>query len=279
MNLNFLSKYYILIKKFIMNFFVLNEKNKIVNNKKRKNMTSNLNYYFYSKFFMYLSNFFFKSILYNWLFFTILSFYFGLFNENFDYKQQNFFKIIYLHLPVAWWCSIIYIILIFLLFFFIFKKYYLSFYFLRNIIFLGCYFSGVTLFTGSCWAHPAWGTFWVWDVRLTSVLILFLIFLLFYILSSMSKMTFYVKKISTFIFILIGLLFPFFKFSVYIWPNLHQISSVTITKTAIHSNISILLILFFFYFLLTLILYLFLNIRIEFLKRKKKSLIYLIGKY
>jgi len=112
---------------------------------------------------------------------------------------------------------------------------------------IGCIFSLISIVTGSFWGKPTWGIWWVWDARLTSMLILF-IFYVAYILT-WKFMDNYEKanKISSIIGI-VGLLnLPIIKYSVDWWNTLHQPSSITFTSApTIHYTMLVPLIIMFF---------------------------------
>jgi len=112
---------------------------------------------------------------------------------------------------------------------------------------IGCIFSAISIITGSFWGKPTWGIWWVWDARLTSMLILFL-FYVGYILSWKFINNFEkANKISSIIGI-VGLFnLPVIKYSVDWWNTLHQPSSITLTSApAIHYTMLIPLIIMFF---------------------------------
>ena len=112
---------------------------------------------------------------------------------------------------------------------------------------IGCIFSAISIITGSFWGKPTWGVWWVWDARLTSMLILFL-FYVGYILSWKFINNFEkANKISSIIGI-VGLFnLPVIKYSVDWWNTLHQPSSITLTSApAIHYTMLIPLIIMFF---------------------------------
>ena len=111
---------------------------------------------------------------------------------------------------------------------------------------VGCIFSLISIVTGSLWGKPTWGVWWVWDARLTSMLIL-LIFYLAYILTWKYVKNFErANKISSVIGI-IGLFnLPVIKYSVDWWNTLHQPSSITLTSApTIHYTMLVPLIIMF----------------------------------
>jgi len=112
---------------------------------------------------------------------------------------------------------------------------------------IGCAFSLISIVTGSFWGKPTWGVWWVWDARLTSMLILFL-FYIAYILTWKFMGSFErANKISSIIGI-VGLLnLPVIKYSVDWWNTLHQASSITLTSApTIHYTMLVPLIIMFF---------------------------------
>lgn len=154
-----------------------------------------------------------------------------------DYQQSNAVKIMYIHVPCAWMALLIYCLVAFFnLAAFIWKN---PFFHLiaKNIAKTGCFFAFLTLATGSIWGKPIWGTWWVWDARLTSMLILFFLYLgylmIFLTISNQEQ----AEKISAMVAI-IGLVnIPIIKFSVEYWNSLHQKSSILRSGgNAIHSS-------------------------------------------
>ena len=112
---------------------------------------------------------------------------------------------------------------------------------------IGCIFSLISIVTGSFWGKPTWGIWWVWDARLTSMLILFL-FYIAYILTWKFVGSFErANKISSIIGI-VGLLnLPVIKYSVDWWNTLHQASSITLTSApTIHYTMLVPLVIMFF---------------------------------
>ena len=99
-----------------------------------------------------------------------------------DYQQGNAVKMMYVHVPAAWMGMLIYTLMaVFNVSGFVWKNPY--FYVISKVIApIGLIFTLITLVTGSIWGKPIWGTWWVWDARLTSVLILFFLYLGYIIL-------------------------------------------------------------------------------------------------
>ena len=108
--------------------------------------------------------------------FFLISFIYGLylsfFNSPPDYLQGETVRIMYIHVPFAWFASFLYFSISIASIFFLIWKHPFADIIARSIAPLGLIFSILTILTGSLWGKPMWGTWWVWDARLTSMLIL-----------------------------------------------------------------------------------------------------------
>ena len=111
---------------------------------------------------------------------------------------------------------------------------------------IGCIFSLISIVTGSLWGKPTWGVWWVWDARLTSMVILLLFYLAYIFTWQFMKDFERANKITSIIGI-IGLFnLPVIKYSVDWWSTLHQPSSITLTSApSIHYTMLIPLIIMF----------------------------------
>jgi heme exporter protein C len=123
---------------------------------------------------------------------------------------------------------------------------------------VGSIFTLISIVTGSLWGKPTWGTWWVWDARLTSMLILFIFYIAY--ISVWKFVDNYEKanKVSSIIAIIGSLNLPVIKYSVDWWNTLHQTSSITLTSApTIHYTMLIpLIIMFMGTILYTLIVFL-----------------------
>ena len=110
-------------------------------------------------------------------FFSFILLLFGLwlsfFNSPVDYQQGNAVRILYIHAPSAWLSMLIYSFLAINSFFGLVYGHVTAFCLARASAPIGLTFTAICLVTGSIWGKPMWGTWWVWDARLTSVLVLF----------------------------------------------------------------------------------------------------------
>ncbi len=150
----------------------------------------------------------------------------AILNSPIDYQQGNAVKIMYVHVPAAWMALLVYTLMaIFNLSGFVWKN---PFFYLiaKSIAAIGCVFTLITLVTGSIWGKPIWGTWWVWDARLTSMLILFFLYLGYIILLDSFDDREKGEKIAAIISIVGFINVPIIKFSVEYWNSLHQPASI-----------------------------------------------------
>jgi len=112
---------------------------------------------------------------------------------------------------------------------------------------IGCMFSLISIVTGSFWGKPTWGIWWVWDARLTSMVILFLFYIAYILTWKFIDNFEKANKISSLIGVIGSFNLPVIKYSVDWWNTLHQSSSITLTSApSIHFTMLIPLIIMFF---------------------------------
>ncbi len=144
-----------------------------------------------------------------------------------DYQQGLTVKIMYIHVPSAWLALLTYAIMTIYSIIGLAFKIPFSFIINKAIAPIGAMFTLLCLISGSLWGKPMWGTWWVWDARLTSVAILFIIYLVIIFLNQTFENK-DVREKTIAIFILIGSInLPIIKFSVDWWNTLHQPASVS----------------------------------------------------
>ena len=144
-----------------------------------------------------------------------------------DYQQGLTVKIMYIHVPSAWLALLTYAIMTIYSIIGLAFKIPFSFIINKAIAPIGAVFTILCLFSGSMWGKPMWGTWWVWDARLTSVAILFIIYLLIIFLNQTFENRVVREKITA-IFVLVGSInLPVIKFSVDWWNTLHQPASIS----------------------------------------------------
>lgn len=201
------------------------------------------------------------------LFLSALGLYLGIWVAPSDFQQGENYRILFIHVPSAWMSVFLYFVLTLTSAGFFFNKHPIFIYGSRILCAIGALFTCLTLLTGSLWGKPMWGTFWVWDARLTSVLILLFIYLGAMLLYKWSP------DVAP-LFVFIGLLnIPIIKFSVNWWNTLHQPSSITQFGTEIHISMLVPMNALFFQFLLLVFLLFLLELRREIHNRTIDSFI------
>ena len=144
-----------------------------------------------------------------------------------DYQQGLTVKIMYIHVPSAWLAILTYTIMTIYSVIGLAFKIPFSFTINKAVAPIGAVFTLLCIISGSMWGKPMWGTWWVWDARLTSVAILLIVYLIIIFLDYTFKNIEVREKIIA-IFILIGSInLPIIKFSVDWWNTLHQPASIS----------------------------------------------------
>jgi heme exporter protein C len=190
-----------------------------------------------------------------------------------DYKQSDAVRIMYVHVPAAWISLGIFSSITFLsISGFIFKN--KNFFLIsKSLAPSGFVFNVIALVTGSIWGKPTWGTWWAWDARITSMLILALFYALYLISWRIYENEEKVFKISTFITILGIINVPIIKYSVDWWNTLHQPASINIlSKSSIHSSMLYPLLIMTAAFALFSLLIFLMKYNTELIKIKNKGL-------
>jgi|TARA_B100001093_G_scaffold437279_1_gene436118 heme exporter protein C len=190
-----------------------------------------------------------------------------------DYLQGDSVRIMYVHVPSAWIGLASFTCIAFLsIVNFIFKIKNVTL-ITKSIAPLGLMFTCLAIVTGSLWGQPTWGTWWAWDARLTSMVILSLFYIGFIVAHKFISQEERANKISSIVAI-IGLInIPIIKYSVDWWNTLHQPASIKLTGTStIHSSMLMPLFLMFFVLLLYCALIFLMKYKTEIIRIKKKNL-------
>ncbi|MDC0364726.1 heme ABC transporter permease CcmC [Candidatus Pelagibacter sp.] len=190
-----------------------------------------------------------------------------------DYKQSDAVRIMYVHVPAAWISlGIFSSITVLSISGFIFKNKNL-FLIAKSLAPSGFVFNIIALVTGSIWGKPTWGTWWAWDARITSMLILALFYAMYLISWRIYENEEKVLKISTIITILGIVNVPIIKYSVDWWNTLHQPASINIlSKSSIHSSMLFPLLIMTAAFALFSLLIFLMKYNTELIKIKNKGL-------
>ena len=160
---------------------------------------------------------------------TVVGLYIGFFVAPTDFQQGEAYRIIFIHVPAAWMGMLIYLAMAFWGAIGLAFNARLPFLMMRALVPTGAMFTLVALWTGAVWGKPMWGTWWVWDARLTSTLILLFLYIgtvaLWSAIDDVKR-----SDRAGALLTLIGVInVPIIYFSVIWWNTLHQGSSVGFT--------------------------------------------------
>ncbi|WDM85116.1 heme ABC transporter permease CcmC [Ehrlichia sp. JZT12] len=184
--------------------------------------------------------------------FLVCSLYMIFISSPADYKQGEFVRIMYLHVPSAWISLGSYTLIAILSFIVLIWKNTTAAIISHAIAPLGLVFTSICLITGSIWGKCTWGTWWAWDARLTSMLILFFLYLGYLSLWNFFNNEARSMKAAAIFAIFSVINIPIIKFSVNIWTTLHQPASI-LRKNGIAIDISMLTPLFTMFITLSLL--------------------------
>lgn len=143
-----------------------------------------------------------------------------------DYQQGETVRIMYLHVPAAWLSMFIYSAMTCAALGTLVWRHPLADAAQRAAAPLGAVFTFVCLVTGSLWGKPMWGAYWIWDARLTSVLVLFLLYCALVALWNAIDDDYLAARIAAIMTVVGAVNIPVIKFSVDWWNTLHQPASV-----------------------------------------------------
>src|SRR6266850_4669357 len=162
--------------------------------------------------------------------FGVAGLYTGFFVAPTDATQGESYRIIYIHVPAAWMSMFLYVVMASWAAIGLAFNTRLSFLLARAIAPTGALFTFIALWTGSFWGKPTWGTWWVWDARLTSELILLFLYFGFMALQAAIDDPRRADKAGA-VLALVGVVnIPIIYFSVKWWNTLHQGASVSLTR-------------------------------------------------
>jgi heme exporter protein C len=161
---------------------------------------------------------------------TMIGLTIGLLIAPSDHQQGESYRIIFIHVPAAWMSMIIYLAVAFWAAIGLIFNARLASMFALALAPTGALMTFIALWTGSLWGKPTWGTYWVWDARLTSELILLFLYLGFLSLHASVEDTRKADR-SAAVLAIVGVVnIPIIYFSVKWWNTLHQGASVSLTK-------------------------------------------------
>ncbi len=152
--------------------------------------------------------------------------YFALFNSPADYQQGETVRIMYVHVPAAWMALLCYSSMAIASAAGFIWKHPLADVAAKETAPIGAAFTFLALFTGSLWGKPMWGAWWAWDARLTSVLVLFFLYIGYMALWRAVPDKSRAAKLAAILAIVGFVNVPVIKFSVDWWNSLHQPASI-----------------------------------------------------
>ena len=162
--------------------------------------------------------------------FTLAGLYVGLFVAPTDAVQGEAYRIIYIHVPAAWMSMFLYVVMAFWAAVGLAFNTRLSFMMARALAPTGALFTFIALWTGSLWGRPTWGTYWVWDARLTSELVLLFLYFGYMALQASIDDRRRADRAGAVLAIVGVVNVPIIYYSVKWWNTLHQGASVSFNK-------------------------------------------------
>lgn len=205
-----------------------------------------------------------SSVLLPWLaiaFFAVFSYGLisGLFIAPADYQQGDGFRIIYVHVPSAFIAMAVYAGMAIAAFIALVWRVKIAAIAMSCSAPIGAWFTLLALITGSIWGKPMWGTWWIWDARLTSVLILFFLYIGFIALQSIITDAEHRDRASALLAIIGVINLPIIHYSVIWWNTLHQgptiskFAAPSIAPAMLYPLLAMIIAFFLFYFLILLL--------------------------
>jgi heme exporter protein C len=203
----------------------------------------------------------------------LLGLYLALFVAPPDYQQGEAYRIMFVHVPAAWMALMIYGMMAVASVVGLVWRHAMAEVAARAAAPIGACFTAIALFTGSVWGKPMWGTFWVWDARLTSVLILFFLYLGYIALHDAFDEPQRGARAASILCLVGSVNLPIIKFSVDWWNTLHQPSSILrLEGPAIHPSMLWPLLMMFLAFLCYFVAVHILRTRAELAERRIRNL-------
>ena len=155
-----------------------------------------------------------------------------------DYQQGETVRIMFIHVPAAWMALACYSVMALASAVAIIWRHPLADVAAKTAAPIGACFTFLALFTGSLWGKPMWGTWWVWDARLTSVFVLFLLYLGYIAIWQAIEEPARAARLAAIVALVGFINVPIIKYSVEWWNSLHQPASVfRADGPTIHSSI------------------------------------------
>ncbi|MFK7891734.1 MAG: heme ABC transporter permease [Granulosicoccus sp.] len=152
-----------------------------------------------------------------------------------DYEQGDSYRIIYIHVPAAWMSMFVYVVMAVSSAIFLIWRIKLADIVAMSSAPIGAAFTAVALLTGSFWGKPMWGTWWIWDARLTSELLLLFLYLGYMALRGAMETPQSAARAAGILAVVGVVNIPIIHFSVEWWNTLHQPATITkLDKPSMH---------------------------------------------
>ena len=161
----------------------------------------------------------------------LVGLYWGLVVAPSDYQQGESYRIIYVHVPSAWMSMFVYVVMAGAGFVAIVWRTKLSEIVVSECAVIGAMFTALALVTGMLWGKPTWGTYWQWDARLTSELILLFLYFGIIAVHSVIEEPRTAARVASILAIIGVINIPIIHYSVTWWSSLHQPNMQLISKT------------------------------------------------
>lgn len=170
----------------------------------------------------------------------VIGFWGGLFMVPADYKQGEVFRILYIHVPAAWSAMFIFVAMAVQAFIALVWRIKACETLAMASAPVGAMFAAITLITGSIWGRPTWGTWWEWDPRLTSMLVMFFLYLGVIALHNAIEDRRAAARAACFLALVGVVNVPIVHFSVHWWNSLHQGETIQILSAESRMHYSML---------------------------------------
>ncbi|MBC7623470.1 MAG: cytochrome c biogenesis protein CcsA [Aeromicrobium sp.] len=161
---------------------------------------------------------------------AVAGLYLGLFVAPEDFQQGEVYRIIFIHVPSAWMAMFIYLVMAVYAVMALVYQTRLSAMMMEALAPTGMLFTALALWTGALWGKPTWGTYWVWDARMTSTLILLFLYIGYMALVNAIEDKKRADKAGALLVLVGSINVPIIYFSVKWWNTLHQGASVSLTQ-------------------------------------------------
>lgn len=169
---------------------------------------------------------------------SLIGLYLGLFEAPVDKVQGEVYRAIYVHVPAAWMSMFLYLVACgYAMINWVYRSD-VSACMMRALLPTGAWMTLVALVTGALWGKPTWGTYWVWDARMTSELILLFIYLGLIALDQLATDPSKSDRMLSIALLIGAVNIPLIYLSVVFWNTLHQGYSVSLSGSRIHPDIA-----------------------------------------